>query len=396
MKRIFIAIIALCFYSAPSTAYGCGCPTVKPAIEFNNAKAVFIGRMLGGTEKLPVTEENGKAYQLEAGAVRFTVEERFKGKLPNEVIITVDSMRETNCGSYGLKRGELYVVYAYEGEIDEKLLSSGHCTRTATVDSKQAKEDLKFLRNLPPVETGGNLKGNIWADLKKASGDGDKPLSNVKIKIQGEDGQVIEATTDKDGKFEVKKIKAGKYRVEPQLSENYYVKGGFEEVEVDDRGTADVTFVVYFAGKVKGYVVDKNGVGFNSAFLHFLSIDEGGNQKRLYGYSDGENGEFSVKDIPPGEYVLSLNLKKNHNQDQKYYYPGTFKREEATIFKVGLGEKVEGIKFILPDEFQVRSIEGQAFWQDGKPANGVQVILLCPLVVNSNFSITPCRTIQWT
>lgn len=235
------------------------------------------------------------------------------------------------------------------------------------------------MRNLPPVGTGGNLQGRIWIDVKKVNGGSAEPLPNIKVRIIGEDGKVIVATTDTDGEFEVKKVKAGKYRVEPQLPENFYIESSFEEVEVADRGTASVGFEAYFTGKATGRVVDKIGIGFNSIFLHFLSVNKDKNQRQVYGHSEGENGEFSVEGVPPGEYVLFLELQHNdYKQHRNYYYPGTFKREDAAVIKIGLGGKVEGLNFTLPDEFQVKTVEGQVFWRDGKPASDVEVMLLCP------------------
>ena len=81
MKSIFITIVTFCFFLIPSIAHACSCATGDPPFEFNRAKAVFIGRVLGGTEKLTVKDEKGKAYELEAGQIRFTVEELFKGNI---------------------------------------------------------------------------------------------------------------------------------------------------------------------------------------------------------------------------------------------------------------------------------------------------------------------------
>ena len=396
MKLLFIAIFTFCFFSLPSVSHACSCGTGDPSFEFNRAKAVFIGRMLGGTEKLTVKDEKAKADQLEAGQIRFTVEELFKGNISKEIIITVDSMKGTSCGDYGLKRGELYIVYAYESERDKNSFYTGVCTRTSPISSKYVEEDLNFLRNLPPDGTGGNLQGRIWIDVRKVHGGSAEPFPNIKVKITGEDGKSVFVTTNKNGEFEVKKIKAGKYHVEPQLPQNYYIEDNFEEVEVADKGTAETGFEAYFTGKAMGRVVDKNGIGFNSIFLHFLSVNEDKNQRSVYGHSDGENGEFSVEGVPPGEYILFIELQhKNYEQNRKYYYPGTFKRKDAKVIKVGLGRKVEGLNFILPDEFQVRTIEGQVFWKDGKPANDVEVMLLCPQSGRPNgFAIefSPTRT----
>lgn len=89
-----------------------------------------------------------------------------KGVVANETTIEIASMNGTSCGPYGLKRGERYIVYAYSNKKDETTLYSGVCTRTAPVISSYAKEDLDFLRNLPPAGAGGNLRGRIWADLR--------------------------------------------------------------------------------------------------------------------------------------------------------------------------------------------------------------------------------------
>ena len=65
MKKLFIVIATLCLFSIPSTVVACSCATGDPPFEFNKAKAVFIGRMLGGTEKLSMKDPGAKrAYKL--------------------------------------------------------------------------------------------------------------------------------------------------------------------------------------------------------------------------------------------------------------------------------------------------------------------------------------------
>ncbi|HVG32218.1 MAG TPA: SpaA isopeptide-forming pilin-related protein [Pyrinomonadaceae bacterium] len=388
MKRIFIVAALCCFFLIPSKGYACSCATGDPASEFNDAKAIFIGQMLGGNEKLSVKDSKGKSHSIEAGDVRFMVEEIFKGDVAGETTIQVASHNGTSCGPYGLKRGERYLVYVYSSEEDEKILYTGVCTRTVAVSSNYAKEDLDFLRNLPAAGTGGNLQGSIWADLREG---GATPLPNVKVNIRNADNQVITVSTDKDGKFELKKLKAGKYRVEPEFPANYTSENEFAEVKVDDRGTASVGFEAYINGRVSGRIIDREGQGFNSIFLHLV-----GGDKSVYGHSTGEGGGFEAQGIPPGEYVLYLEMHHaDYQKNRNFYYPGTFQREEATVIKVGLGEKVEGIEFLLPDEFKVRTVEGQVVWEDGQPAADVEVILLCPASVKPNgfvVEFTPNQT----
>lgn len=384
MKFIFFVLACLIFL-APSRANACSCAFSDPPTAFNGAKAVFIGRMLGGTEKFSIKDDKGITHQLEAGLTRFSIDESFKGDAVKEITISIASMRGTSCGDYGLKPGGLYLVYAFEakqdsdGETKDNFLYSGVCTRTSEVSSDSVKEDLRFLRNLPPAGTGGNLHGRIWLDVKKVEGGSAEPLHGIKVSVHGPSGKTSVVITDKNGEFVVNRIKSGRYRVQPQLPENLYIEDDFEEVDVADLGTAAVGFEAYYKGEVTGRVLDKDGVGFNSAFLHILSIDTGKNQRHVYGHSDGENGNFSFDGVPPGQYVLFLELKhKDYDKHQKYYYPGTYDRKNAKVFDVRFGEKVEKIDFTLPYDFRVRTVEGQVVRNDGKPAGDVEVMLLCP------------------
>jgi hypothetical protein len=369
MKRP-LPIVAFLLFSMSSTAYACSCTTGNPAYEFNAAKMVFIGRMLRGTETLSVKNEAGKSRTIQAGQVRFKVEEVFKGNSREEVIVEVASMDGTSCGPYGLTRGERYLVYAYSSGENKDVLDTGVCTRTTLVSSKYAKGDLEFLRNLPPEGVGGNLNGGISADLRAG---GATPLANVRVRIIGSEQEIV-TYTDKNGRYEVKQLKPGKYRVEPEFPPNYTSEHKFGEVNVDDRGTAGVWFEAYIDGKVSGRVIDHEGNG-----VEYASLDLVDKTRTVYGYSSGEDGEFEVEGVPPGGYFLFINLSANDSQDDKpFYYPGTFEREKATVVRVGLGEKIEGLEFRLPDEFRVRTVEGQVVWKDGTPAANVEVMLLCP------------------
>ena len=286
-----------------------------------------------------------------------------------EVTIGISSNKGTSCGPYGLKGGERYLVYAYASERDEKQLRTGVCTRTGSVSSKYAKVDLDFLRNLPPAGVGGNLRGRIWADLKEP---GANPLRDVRVKIISADEQVITAFTDGEGKFFVKQLKPGKYRVEPDFPPNYNSENKSFEVDVDDRGTASVGFEVYIDGRVAGRVIDKEGNTLNSVFFHLV---EG--ERDVYGHSTRDDGGFEVKGVPPGQYLLYINLENADYATKAYYYPGTFEREKAEMIRVGLGENIAGLEFRLPPSFLVRTIEGEVVWSDGAPAANVEVILIC-------------------
>ena len=391
MKKSCLIGLPFCLFLFPATILACSCFTQGPAYSFNDAKVVFIGRMLGGTQKLSIKDRTGKTSAIEAGQVRFSVEEIFKGGNAQELTIRIDSHKGTSCGPYGLKRGERYVVYAYSSNTDEKILWTGVCTRTTATASEYAKEDLDFLRNLPPPGIGGELHGSIYADLK---GDASAvSLSDVRVKITGPDDQTITVFTDKKGEFTVRQLKPGKYKVEPEFPPHYTSEQKFEEVMIDDRGRAAVGFEMYIDGKVTGRVFDKEGNNFNSVFLELV-----GEGKTVSGFSTGDDGMFEIAGAPPGEYLLTLEMQnRDYKKNKLYYYPGTFEREKAAKIRVGLGERVDGLEFRLPAGSVVRTIEGEVAWEDGTPAAGVDVFLVCPRSTTPNgftieFSPTSTQT----
>lgn len=373
MKKVFL-IAVFCFFSTPATIFACSCLHGEPAHAFNDARLVFIGRMLGGTEKVEVKTQSGEPLTLEAGNLRFAVEEIFKGQAAQEFTVQVSSNLGTSCGPYGLRRGARYVVYAYaKGDA----FYTGVCTRTNTLDNKYAEEDLKFLRNLPPAGVGGTLEGGITVNVGDS---GSHPLADVRIKIVHADGQTITAFTNKDGTYKVTQLKPGKYKVEPDLPPNYDTENKSVEVEVDDRGKAYASFEVHIDGRVSGRAIDRQGNPFNS-----MTLQLAGEGKSIWGHSSGEDGRFEVDGTPPGEYVLFVEMQGNDYSKRKpYYYPGTFDRTKATVIRVGLGETVEGLEFRLPNGYIVKSIEGEVTWADGTPAANVEVALLCPQSTGAN------------
>jgi hypothetical protein len=371
MKKLIIYLAALCLFIIPSAVYGCSCAYSTPATAFNDSKIVFIGKMTGGTEKNTLRERDSSSYEIESGEVTFEVEESFKGKPGKTVTIQINSHKGTSCGTYGLIRGETYIVYAYPGPNESDMVRSGVCTRTGTVS--QAKEDLVFLRSLPPGGSGGTITGRVWLDTKASTGGGAKPLSGVSVKITGPTQKAITVVTDDEGKFEASGLPEGTYTLTPKFPANYYTDDESEKVTLSDLGTASTGFEAYFKGRVLGRLLDAGGVPYNQGFFYLVN-----STTRIYGHSNGKDGKFEVEGVPPGEYKLYIEIGDNNDKERKYYYPGTYDPAKAGTIKITGIETKSALGFTLPKEFRVRTITGQVFWADGTPAANVEVLLLCP------------------
>lgn len=290
------ALIVLLFF--PQRIDACSCLRLKPCEAFGYASAVFIGRMIEGTEKVSEYTKDGKTVSYEAGRVRFAVEEAFKGVNATEITIRVVNLRDTSCEGTSVGRGERYLVYAESS--DSGWLTISPCSPTTLL--RDAKEDLEFLRSLPKPGSGGRVYGRVSAPVGSSE---ILPLAGIPVVAVDEAHQKIQVLTDKDGNYEFKGLKPGKYRFEPVLPEHYIPDYQERpEVEVSDRGCFNEFFLVMVNSRLSGRVVDSAG-RTAQADLTLVSMDN--DKRELSGYAD-DDGEFEIVGIPPGRYLLYLNI----------------------------------------------------------------------------------------
>ena len=364
--------LALVFLSlAGVDALACSCAYSSPCGEFGRAKVIFAGRMIEGSEKLGnYKNKDGQEVSYEAGQVRFAVDEVFKGDKVSEITLSVSSNKDTSC-EYSMTRGEKYLVYAYE---HNGKLYTGVCTRTKLVSEERVKEDFDFLRNPPAPGSGGTLGGSIWSS---EGGVGAKAMIGLTVVVTGEDKQRHETVTDKKGEFKLVGLKPGKYKVEPIWPEHYADYYPNEEVEVIDQSCATVGFEAKIDGRISGRIFDVKSRPA-AVFLYLEPVEPETAFDRDLGLSD-EEGNFEIKGIPPGRYLLYFKLETRSGKNEKsYFYPGTWDRNKATIIDLPIGQKLSGYEFQTPPEFVVQTLEGRATWADGSPAAGVEVLFLCP------------------
>lgn len=372
MKSLFLlfSVIILILFQ-PLKASACVCSIQKPCAAFGGSTAIFIGKVIEGSEKVEIPHKSDASEIHVAGNVRFVVMETFKGKLADEVNISIESNINTSCGPYAVTQGQTYLIYAY-GEPGN--LSTGVCTRTTIIT--KADEDLQFLRNLPAEGSGGTISGRIRADTGEPR---TAPLAGVTVTIQNAETQPVKVVTDKEGYFELTGLKAGKYIVQPVLPKFYETERSRREVTVTDRGCTITGFEAKLNGRVSGRAFDINQRPADTMLI-LESVDPQNKRMPTLGYSyASKNGQFEITGVPPGKYVLYYELQAEDSENrQKYFYPSVKKQEEATIINIALGKSLEGIDFQIPAEFVAQSVEGIVVWPDGSPAAGVMVMLLCP------------------
>ena len=95
--------------------------------------------------------------------------------------------------------------------------------------------------------------------------------------------------------------------------------------------------------------------------------------------TSGADGHYELRDVPPGQYVVGVGLKRSmESLDDLYprtFYPGATTASAAEVITVGEGNRQELQPFTLPPPRRQREIVGFVVWPDGRPANDVSVSL---------------------
>ena len=236
-------------------AHACSCADSGPPCQsFWKAEAVFSATVVS---KSVITVESGnqrlpKEQQI---AVKFLVEDTFRGSLGGNDVEIVTGMGGGDCG-YNFEKGRKYLVYASEWH---GRLYTGICSRTRPLN--QADEDLAYFRNLPAENSGSNIRVKVVKHTPPANASDQtndlKPMENVKITAVSGD-QKYEGHTNASGQLEFRNVTPGKYKITsdiPHSEANYWQT----EVTVEDRACAAVEFLNQVEAKLSGTVFDENG-----------------------------------------------------------------------------------------------------------------------------------------
>lgn len=385
--------LAVCALAAAPEAYACSCMSRRPVCDaFGGADAVFVGKVVGAAEQKTETEDDGTKITYDVGSIYFAVEEAFSGVKAGTRVTIRSGTGGADCG-YWFKRGERYLVYAY-GDA-KKGLHTNVCTRTSTLAAAAA--DLPFLRSLPPEGAGVRLYGAVIkypfeardkGERREPAGEDGQPkaegIAGITVTIEDAKGRQREVVTDAEGRYEVQGLKPGEYEVSAALPDYYYKSElSKHEIIVRDRGCAEASFDAIPDGRITGSVLDAEGKPLPKAKVVLIHADAGDyltmdDEVATDYVGEDERGRFELGQVPPGEYLLGLNVTFSPDEDEPYaptFYPGVRDRALATVIKVALGQKLKDYVLRAPPRLTERTVQGFVHWPDGTPAVGAHVHL---------------------
>ncbi len=355
IELCFSAFIILLF-AFPDTARACLCGKVKPCEAYAKASVVFAGSVVDVSmkpaESAPVGDVISYTLTSERPVALIKVEEAFLGVKTKEVEVSGVGI---NC-DYDFDVGQRYLVYASRGS-DGKLYTS-LCSRTAPLS--EASEDLAYLRNVTKSLRGGTVSGEVVRAVYRMGADAPttEPIPKAKV-IFNSGGRRFQTHADDKGRFEMRRLPAGRYRVrtDPATNASYADVMTEEprnewEINVPDHGCVPMWFSLRPSGEVTGYIIDNEERIVKDAEVSILSLDwKVENEFFLFDDKTNAEGQFKFTFLPPGRYLLGFNIHGGPFRELPYpefYYPGVVERARATIITLKENQKVSGLKLQRP------------------------------------------------
>jgi hypothetical protein len=247
--------------------------------------------------------------------------------------------------------------------------------------------------NQAPQTGTARLRGRI------VGGESGQALRRAVVRLQGQEfreGRV--ASTDEEGRWEIKDLPAGRYNLTASkggyVQLNYGQRRPFERgrpIELADGQTLEnVNFNLPRGAVIAGRVIDEFGEPVADAMVSALHYRSFNGRRRLvpvgrFGSTD-DMGHFRLFGLAPGDYYVSATLQsmgmmgfgaqgENSVGYAPTYYPGTGSAQQADRISVGLGGETSGITFsLLP--VRTAKVSGMALDSSGKPMAGAFVMLM--------------------
>lgn len=138
LRKMFLLlfVIGSLFVINTSFVNACSCILQTPQEAFEQASAVFIGKVINIDFSDEMFNISGDLKN-----VTFEVLEIWKGPNNETIVITTGMNEGISSCTYPFENNEIYLVYAYE---EENKLVTNICSRTKLLSD--AKEDIEYLR----------------------------------------------------------------------------------------------------------------------------------------------------------------------------------------------------------------------------------------------------------
>lgn len=359
---LFGALVIVAFLGSARSALACSCmESAAPCRAFWSTPVVFDGVVRS-------VDSHGMAT--------IDVRRVWKGDVPAR--IAIPSGNGGSCRAV-FRAGGRYLVFAdktRDGELDTS------CSATREWDG--SGRDVEFLASLSKPATGGRIFGTVQHQTTFGGGLPEPAVVPVatSVRLIGGTGQRTVVSTG--GAFDFSGLANGTYRVHIDVPQGF---AGDDESSVKiahSRDCSSETFVLNSNGRIAGRMVPGAGDSFPQrvrvtvarAFPDFARPDP------LFA-AIRPDGSFEVDGLPPGDYVIGVNLKNTPvlGSEPNSWMPDTWLAYASgsgtpRVFTIKAGERIDLGLWKLPAPARTVAASGFVTWEDGTPAVGVVLRLI--------------------
>ena len=358
--RLALAVLVLAFLFTPSRADACSCVGGIPMCEsYWRTDAVFAGEAID-----IATSESGGLLRRR---VRFRVDDVYRGAAAREIDVFTGT-GGGDCGFHFIV-GRKYLVFAnsFGGR-----LSTGICSRTKLLAI--ASDDLAYITG--PRPSVSRVYGTAIFRTEKH-----EPVANTEVRLRGATGTRT-TTTDRDGAFELKDVAAGKYQIE-LLAPRGWSGAQAREIDLADaRGCAAVDFHLVPDGRVHLKVANVTLKPTKTISLELIDVESLSGPPPVTTAWLGlavTTGDVQWEQVPPGRYVVGLNIARGADWEQPYrptFYPGVAELSAARIITVALGQQIDLADFRVPDPLPRLTVKASVVRPNGRDVTGANAALI--------------------
>jgi hypothetical protein len=236
----------------------------------------------------------------------------------------------------------------------------------------------------PPPPGTAILRGHVTA------ADTGQPLRKAQVRIFAPPTENRMVTTDVDGAYEFKEVRAGRYTITASKGSYVGLTYGQERpleagkpLEILEHQTVErLDFALPRGSVITGRIVDEFGEPMPEVQVAPMRYQfmQGRRQLMPTGRFGQTNdlGEFRIFGLPPGQYYVSATWRSQNfgplnNADRTayapLYFPGTVDVAQAKRITVDVGQQIDGMVMALVP-VKATKITGTATDSQGKPMTG--------------------------
>ena len=242
--------------------------------------------------------------------------------------------------------------------------------------------------NAPPAPGTSTVRGHVFA------ADSGQPLRKAQARMtSGELRENRLATTDVDGRYEFKEVRAGRYTISANKGSYVGLSYGQQRPNdapkpiaiLDNQLVERMDFTLPRGGVITGRILDEFGEPMADVQVAAQQYQTVQGQRRLVPTgrqgSTNDIGEFRLFGISPGQYYLMATWRSTNpmNNQEKIayapmYYPGTDNAAQAQRVTLAAGQELTDIVMSLRPMRATR-VSGTVVSSDGRPMPGYIMVM---------------------